>query len=238
LETGSIEQVIEVLISLQTFNYSWSNSPMTVKNGTNSDNVEYMSSWGAPVSPETAHGFNALAGNDTVYGSAYNDYIDGGSGNDKLYGNGGNDALLGQTGNDELYGGDGNDLLVGGTDDAGADWLDGGAGDDNMFGGNGDDVYVHNLNQGVDHLNDGNTAAMVPGYGGGEDILYMTGVNFADLRLYQDGNNLWVSSAADVADGVFNDSVVIEDFFLVETNTFVEWIYTADLQWINLFNLV
>jgi Ca2+-binding RTX toxin-like protein len=208
---------------------------MTAKSGTNNNDYENMGNWGAPVYPANSHSYMALGGNDTVQGSAYTDYIDGGAGADILYGNGGNDALLGQTGNDKLYGGAGNDLLVGGSDDAGADWLYGGAGDDRLFGGPGDDTYVHYLNDGVDTINDGKTAAAAPGYGGGTDKLVMANVNWADIWFGQSGNDLYVSSYADVADGIMNDGVIIEDFFLVESNTFIELLTTADVPNIDLY---
>jgi Ca2+-binding RTX toxin-like protein len=59
----------------------------------------------------------------TVYGSAFDDkvvggsaadFINGGAGNDTLYGGGGNDALSGGAGNDTLWGGTGIDRLAGG----------------------------------------------------------------------------------------------------------------------------
>lgn len=46
---------------------------------TGTDNAETidMRGWAAPVYPVTGHGANALGGNDTVHGSAYNDTIQG-----------------------------------------------------------------------------------------------------------------------------------------------------------------
>ena len=51
-------------------------------------------------------------GNDSVAGSAFNDFLMGGTGNDTLIGNAGNDILNGGAGNDSLIGGDGNDVIV------------------------------------------------------------------------------------------------------------------------------
>ncbi|MFM6009077.1 MAG: calcium-binding protein [Dolichospermum sp.] len=79
-------------------------------------------------------------GNDTIWGSTNNDWIDGGSGNDALYGWSGNDTLWGGddsdyldggTGNDNLYGESGNDTLLGGS---GNDYLSGGFGNDRLTG--------------------------------------------------------------------------------------------------------
>ena len=61
-------------------------------------------------------------GNDTIYGSAANDTLDGGPADDLIYGLGGDDVLLGGAGNDSLRGNNG------------ADALNGGAGDDDLAG--------------------------------------------------------------------------------------------------------
>lgn len=62
------------------------------------------------------------AGNDTSFGSAGNDTINGGPGND---------AVTGMGGNDQIDGGDGNDRLTGA---GGDDTITGGSGVDSMFG--------------------------------------------------------------------------------------------------------
>jgi Ca2+-binding RTX toxin-like protein len=199
-----------------------------------------MSSFGAPVSPATAHGYNALGGNDTVYGSAWVDIIEGGSGDDLLYGYGGDDALIGQNGNDTMYGGAGNDFLHGGSGDAGQDVLDGGAGNDDLSGGFGDDIYLHTVNGGVDTINDGDSEATVPGYGGGDDIIQFTAISLAQLSAYRPPNSddLWLGSADDFADGTMDDGVIVEDFYLADANTFIEWVYTSDNYWVDLTQLL
>lgn len=211
---------------------------MGVRQGTNaSDQPFYMSTMGPLVGSETAHAYDALGGNDTVYGSVYIDFIDGGSGNDTLYGFDGDDALLGRQGNDALYGGNGVDLLCGGSGDAGQDVLNGGAGNDNESGGAGDDLYVHNLYGGVDNINDGASETWAAGYGGGEDIIQFTSISLAQLAAYHPAgtNDLWLSSFADFSDGYLDDGVIIEDFYLVaDANTFIEWVYTSDQQWVDL----
>ncbi|MGH6614979.1 beta strand repeat-containing protein [Sphingomonas sp.] len=70
-------------------------------------------------------------GNDTITGTALDDYFDGGEGNDTLNGGDGADKLLGGSGNgaDTINGGAGNDTIEGG---AGADIINGGAGDDTI----------------------------------------------------------------------------------------------------------
>jgi Ca2+-binding RTX toxin-like protein len=73
-----------------------------------------------------------LAGDDTIYGSDFDDYLLGFTGNDTIYGNAGNDTLEGGRGTDTLEGGSGNDTL------------DGGQGVDHMTGGLGDDIFIVN----------------------------------------------------------------------------------------------
>src|SRR4029079_1309959 len=53
----------------------------------------------------------ACAGNDTITGSAADDFFGGGAGADSLVGNGGNDQLTGSSGIDKLLGNDGDDFL-------------------------------------------------------------------------------------------------------------------------------
>lgn len=203
---------------------------MAVQNGTNNSEVISISTWGAPISPETAHGVNALGGDDTVYGSAYVDFLDGGSGNDTLYGNNGDDALLGQAGSDKLYGGNGADALWGGSSDLGADTLDGGAGNDRLYGGKGNDTYIHTVNSGVDIINDGAAESLAAGYGGGSDTLQLPGVSPSTIVAYRPtgSNELWLTYAVDVADGIMDDGVIIQDFYLHEVNTSIEYVKLSD----------
>ena len=60
----------------------------------------------------------ALAGNDTINLSAFNDRFEGWAGNDRMWGHGGNDTLIGGAGNDTLQGGAGHDRLLAGLDTA------------------------------------------------------------------------------------------------------------------------
>lgn len=78
----------------------------------------------------------AMGGRDWIWGSAFDDTLDGGAGNDRLRGGAGDDTLIGGAGNDGLRGGKGDDVLAGGT---GHDWLRGGSGDDVLAGGAGHD---------------------------------------------------------------------------------------------------
>lgn len=70
-------------------------------------------------------------------GSAFADFLVGGSQNDKVYGLGGDDTISGQNGKDKLFGGAGVDQLYG---DNGKDSLFGGKGNDYLYGGKGADL--------------------------------------------------------------------------------------------------
>lgn len=161
---------------------------------------------------QTSNSVTMYGGNDTVIGSPDNDIISGGYGNDSLSGNAGNDFLNGQEGNDTLLGGTGNDSLYGG---AGNDSLNGQAGTDYLYGSAGDDLYVHNLNSGIDIINDNQTLTGAVGSGGGRDTLQFTGVLISDiLATKANTNDLLVYTTNDLADGVLNDYVLIQNYFL------------------------
>ncbi|MCM2470527.1 calcium-binding protein [Agrobacterium vitis] len=208
---------------------------MAVKDGTEANDVIDLRGWSAPVSPETAHGSSGLGGNDTIYGSAYYDLLQGGNGDDFLYGFNGDDGLIGQNGNDTLYGGNGDDFLSGG---AGNDRLYGNAGADTLWGKDGNDHYYHGSGDGVDTINDDLSEAGNSGYGGGNDALHLTAFKLADLVYYNIDNDLYLLTAADAADNYINDGVIIEDFFL-GGNNIVETLYTNnDTEMFNLTSLL
>jgi Ca2+-binding RTX toxin-like protein len=108
----------------------------------------------------------ALAGNDTVIGSALGDTVYGGDGNDSILGGDGSDGLYGESGNDTLLGGNENDGLYGG---AGNDYLDGGLANDFLSGGVGDDSLFGG--EGNDNLNGDDGADIISG-GIGNDTVY------------------------------------------------------------------
>jgi Ca2+-binding RTX toxin-like protein len=83
--------------------------------------------------------------NDTLIGTAFDDFIDGrdgsdpilaGDGNDEIFGGQGRDIISGENGDDRVFGYDGNDLITGGDDN---DYLIGGGGNDKIFGKTGND---------------------------------------------------------------------------------------------------
>ena len=195
---------------------------MAIITGDNNDNV---------LSASEMSFIYGLGGNDTIYGSNFYDIIQGGTGNDVIYGNGGDDAIIGDQGSDQLYGGDGDDLIVGDNlltpAGAGNDVLFGGAGNDRLYGNYGNDLYLYSVNSGIDIINDGKTAAEVPGYGGGVDTLQFTNTTFANIY-YQAVNNdllLYTSEGVD-QNGLIQHGVIIQDFYLNNVNTNIE--YLAD----------
>jgi Ca2+-binding RTX toxin-like protein len=80
---------------------------------------------------------------ETIVGTAFPDYIVGGSGGETIYGGGGGDVIEGGNGSDQLFGGADGDFLDGG---AGANSTDGGTGTDNCVepsGGTGCEGTAH-----------------------------------------------------------------------------------------------
>jgi Ca2+-binding RTX toxin-like protein len=78
-------------------------------------------------------------GGDTIFGSNYNDVIQGNGGEDDIDGNAGDDIIRGGKANDEIDGDTGKDWIRG---DKGEDIIDGGWGADELEGGKGDDIFA------------------------------------------------------------------------------------------------
>jgi ELWxxDGT repeat protein len=101
--------------------------------------------------------FDALTGNDNLFGGEFkdifngnedNDFIDGNKGDDLLFGGKGNDILLGGFGEDLIFGNEGNDAINGKGDNdlifgnQGNDFIDGGTGNDILSGGKAQDLIL------------------------------------------------------------------------------------------------
>ncbi|MFT4013727.1 MAG: hypothetical protein QM682_10045 [Paracoccus sp. (in: a-proteobacteria)] len=84
--------------------------------------------------PEHGLTLYAGAGNDSIVGSAHDDFIDGGSGNDTIRAGAGSDFIQSSTGDDLIFGGTGNDNIRWGQGNfeeiIGNDTIYGGAGND------------------------------------------------------------------------------------------------------------
>ncbi|WP_335948625.1 DUF4214 domain-containing protein [Salipiger bermudensis] len=140
-------------------------------------------------------------GDDTIRGSAANEYFEGNDGNDLLDGRGGDDELRGYDGNDTLIGGDGRDRLRGGN---GNDRLDGsggsaetqGYGDEFVPGLGSDTVMGH---------------ADLFASGEGADIAYwdIYGVGGLTFQIGQNGTGTVASGTS----GLVNDSFTYIHWF-------------------------
>ena len=123
---------------------------------------EYPTNWDDTLQGTAGNDWiRAYAGNDTVHGDAGDDQLYGDEGDDRLHGDGDNDYLSGGEGNDMLYGGSGADTLAG---DAGDDVLDGGSPGqytDYLIGGLGNDRLV----------SDGSGAFFSYARGDGNDVI-------------------------------------------------------------------
>lgn len=152
------------------------------------------------IAPEGIFGHDYLVSIENVFGTNYNDLINGNSGSNRLEGRGGNDALKGHEGNDSMKGGDGNDSIWGGEghdsfsgDDgndllnggAGNDGITGGAGQDTINGGAGNDIMAGGIGNDTMRGGDGNDWI----YGGGDqDRAYGQGGNDS---IYLQGSGGW-----------------------------------------------
>jgi len=101
------------------------------------------------------------AGNDVLFGGAYEDYLEGQNGLDQLFGFYGNDFLNGGAHDDVIFGGDGNDYLVG---QSGDDELHGGSGNDVLHGGTGAKDKLFG-DSGTDYLWDSRASVLDGGSG-------------------------------------------------------------------------
>ena len=85
--------------------------------------------------PGVADSIWSSEGDDTLIGSAGDDFLEGGQGNDTIIGGEGDDVLTDEFGDDILIGGDGNDVMASGP----------GFGGDIMFGSRGKDFMVGSI---------------------------------------------------------------------------------------------
>jgi Ca2+-binding RTX toxin-like protein len=135
---------------------------------------------------------SGLAGNDIISGLAGNDSIDGGTEDD---------SLSGDDGADTLSGGEGNDTLIGGT----ADTPDNTS--DTLSGGAGADVFVLQAVAAADQFD------TITDFMDGTDRL--SGVNFADVTLAQEGADVDITVGGNViarVQGTMVADITADDF--------------------------
>ena len=159
------------------------------------------------------------AGDDILNGKDKDDTINGGNGNDTIYAGNGDDNVGGDDGDDTLYGDDGDDTLYGGSGndnlqgDNGNDTLIGGTGNDTLNGGNGDDTYIYNLGDEVDTITETN---------GNDTIKFGEGINKDDLIVQRVNSNGEINTTSNLTDIKIsfksspNDSVILKS--VVDTN--------------------
>ncbi|MEP1521683.1 calcium-binding protein [Ascidiaceihabitans sp.] len=135
------------------------------------------------------------AGNDTLEGGKFEDFLMGNADHDRLVGRGGDDTMLGGTGNDTMNGNVGDDEMFGGS---GNDRMRGGAGEDSLFGNSGDDT-----------IDGGRNHDTVDG-GGGNDLL--AGDHGNDVMFGQSGNDTMAGGEGrDTLNGGAGDDVLTGD---------------------------
>ena len=143
-------------------------------------------------------------GDDTIYGGAQSDMLDGGPGNDELFGKDGADTLYGGADNDYLYG------------DAGADTLYGGAGDDKLYGGTGGDTYVFGIGSGQDRISENDATV------GAVDVIRFVDVKSTDLTgIERLGNDLVLTYGA-------SDQITVVSHFDANNRARIEQIVFSD----------
>ncbi|MCU7869288.1 MAG: hypothetical protein KZQ98_12250 [Candidatus Thiodiazotropha sp. (ex Lucinoma borealis)] len=152
----------------------------------------------------------ATEGDDTLYGYAADDSLDGLQGNDRLYGYAGNDTLNGSQGDDYLFGGGGNDILTGGEGsdtlfaDDGDDTLRGGAGDaDSLIGGQGNDTYLYGMEDGnvyIENVNFGSNQYH-------DTLRFLEGIETSDVEVTRNWHDLFITI---LASGI---EIRVKDYF-------------------------
>lgn len=151
-----------------------------------------------------------MNGNDTITGSAFADYLNGGDDDDNLFGGDGTDTLIGGNGSDALRGQAGDDMLI---EEGGDSLIDGGDGFDSLFvwssAGLSLDLtaasieWVQGSVQGGDTLNAAGNTVDTFLYGwGGDDVLtggwvndYIAGGDGDDVLTGGAGNDTLIGEA-------------------------------------------
>lgn len=163
----------------------------TIDGGAGTDRVLYsLADAGVRVALAVG-GLGGEAAGDTyisienLYGSHFDDYLEGDDFANIISGLNGIDNLIGNGGNDRLYGGNGTDQL------------DGGRGNDVLHGGAGNDIFHIKIN---DFGND-----IISDWVDGEDMIQFTRISgvttFADLTLSQIGSHVLIETNSALSTG-------------------------------------
>ena len=135
----------------------------------------------------------------------------GDANDNQIQGYSSNDQLSGGDGTDELNGGDGNDRLIGGR------------GDDELQGGEGNDTFVFSKGNGKDTLY---VSSKYGAYTNFTETLVLNDMNSSDVRLYKQGNSLYVQQQ-----GSSTDHVQIVDHFYGGANELDQLIFADGSVW-------
>ena len=164
-------------------------------------------------------------GNDSLYGGQDDDLVEGGDGADLLEGGDGKDTLKGGLGDDTVQGGAGNDVIELGD---GADRAYGGLGDDSILsgvgtstvdGGAGNDTITQEAGSATIEGGLGNDLIVYKGGkatvtdAGGTDTLRFETAEIEQLYFLKSGQDLIVTTAADMIDGTADAGLVLSGFY-------------------------
>lgn len=133
-------------------------------------------------------------GDDTLEGRLGNDTLRGGNDDDRLLGHAGKDLLQGDAGDDTLYGHEGNDVLEGGS---GVDILDGGEGNDVLRGGAHTDIMSGDTGNDLLYGEAGNDRML--GEAGNDTLVGEAGVD--EIRGGSGADSMRGGGGADVISG-------------------------------------
>ncbi|MEM9968109.1 MAG: DUF4214 domain-containing protein [Pseudomonadota bacterium] len=150
---------------------------------------------------------------ELIFGSMFDDVIDGLGGADQIQGYRGDDLLRGGLGQDTLFGQAGADTLEGGDQDdqlqggSGNDLLRGGPGDDQLFGQAGIDTFVVARGEGRSTINDFDLKT---------EVIHLIDSGFSSLTAVLDGITKPFSNVSRLS---FADGTLVEVFHEVQPGT-------------------
>ncbi|MEI7473593.1 MAG: calcium-binding protein [bacterium] len=188
-------------ITINNWDYGWKIENLLFDNGDtlSSSDVNSLVKGITVIGTEGNDNLSGAWSNDTIYGLAGNDYLDGGVDTSHGYPEeGGSDYLDGGAGNDTIMGYEGNNTLIGG------------AGDDYVSGASGNDTYIFNRGDGNDHISDSDPDTPEGG-GSFNDILkFGPSITQNDVEFTRQGEDIKVNIKNS------NDSIVINSWYLSE----------------------